>query len=325
MSDKDSFKFYTNRYAVQTIQFKVIALVTIANLVIWSCLITGSYWWASYSTLSIILSIVYVLTLYQWVEDTVCEPNSIYNGLFKRLKDWAYYSESSNIFGFDFFEVWGEDDIVCIRCYDFCDCYYRLEYSEVRTSIPKRKPTDPNIDWASKKTFLLKNLDNDRDVIEISFIVCDWERKDNRVEFQHALISKRMRVISVFNKYGDKKWSYHENQSKRKESKNRIWIYRAAKVMFGLFCVVYSLLPIALMYYFPDEAKEQQEELVSHREAYENRKALYEALSYDYDWDSYEDFDWWLSKEQNRRRLYKATVNDYDYGSYSEFSESLGY
>ena len=57
----------------------------------------------------------------------------------------------------------------------------------------------------------------------------------------------------------------------------------------------------------------------------DKRKALYDALSGEYDLGSYEDFTTKLNDENKRRALYDAAGQDYNLGSYEEYSEKLGF
>ena len=57
----------------------------------------------------------------------------------------------------------------------------------------------------------------------------------------------------------------------------------------------------------------------------DKRKALYNALSGEYDLGTYEDFTAKLNDESKRRALYDAAGQDYNLGTYEEYSEKLGF
>ena len=57
----------------------------------------------------------------------------------------------------------------------------------------------------------------------------------------------------------------------------------------------------------------------------DKRKALYDALSGEYDLGTYEDFSAKLNDESKRKALYDAAGQDYDLGTYEEYSSKLGF
>lgn len=57
----------------------------------------------------------------------------------------------------------------------------------------------------------------------------------------------------------------------------------------------------------------------------DKRKALYDALSGEYDLGTYEDFSGKLNDESKRKALYDAAGQDYDLGTYEEYSSKLGF
>lgn len=57
----------------------------------------------------------------------------------------------------------------------------------------------------------------------------------------------------------------------------------------------------------------------------EKRKALYDALSGEYNLGTYEDFTTKLNDESKRRALYDAASQDYDLGTYEDYSKKLGF
>lgn len=339
-TDDHRYSDYLEQYEYRRHQLNGFFWVTTANLIVLSCEAAWHCWW-HYALIPAFFYVIYMASLGSYFESHN-KKHSIYNRIFNGMLTRANLFESPDYS--DAFKVYSPDDVIYVSVGSkfAVSKYYYLDCDSVRVELPRRWGYHTPSVYGDKKILRLRNMFNRKTEYEVSewTDLCSqcviWQRAYfkgrksvrniwDKLIFKIQLDGKK--ILAVRNKYGNYKWVYNESYIKSKPA--RMKRYRVYRFIFSLVCFIYSLMPLGLLLYnyWTNEISGKSEDLEwsYDSEAYENRKALYEALSDDYDWDSYEDFDWWLSKEQNRRRLYKATVNDYDYGSYSEFSESLGY